>query len=362
MAARVRAILRTAENESRFLLSNPWELALATWLPWLLMIILAILLSEGLPRQLPVAVVDEDRSPRSHDLARHIDAAPAVTTISYQSLPAAWKAARKLDVYGVVYIPPKANALFIFNNAGYRVAGATVASEVQHAVATAQRVPIAVETTTPSNPSRSYELFLLSLLFPGIVHFAVCLSVVTAFGRELRDRTADVALSDADGRPAPLILGKLIPYVLLFSMWGFISIVWLASMSTGRIEGSLTVLMAGHILMILAYAAIALMFVGATKSMGKGLSFATLYAGASVAYSAMTFPSEGASWFVRIYSALLPYTAYVHLQAQQLLMRAPPQDSLRNIVILISFVIVPGSLGAYLYAKALRDPTTWGAR
>ena len=362
MAARLISVLRIAGSESRFLLSNPWELALATWLPWLLMIILAILLSEGLPRKLPVAVVDEDRSPRSHELARHIDAAPAVATVSYQSLPDAWKAARALDVYGVVYIPPKANEMFIFSNAGYRVAGTTIAGDVQHAVTSAQRLPIAVETTTPSNPSRSYELFLLCLLFPGILHFAVCLSVVTAYGRELRDRTAGESLRDADGHPAPLILGKLLPYVLLFSVWGFLSIVWLAQMSTGRIEGSLPVLLTGHILMIFAYAAIALLFVGMTRSLGKGLSFATLYAGASVAYSAMTFPSEGASWFVRTWSALLPYTAYVHLQAQQLLMRAPPQDSLRNLVVLTLFVIVPGSLGVFLYTKALRDPTTWGAR
>lgn len=362
MAATLGSILRPAGRECRLLLSSPWELALATWLPWLLMIILAVLLRQGLPRDLPVAVVDEDRSPRSHDLIRRIDAAPAVAAVSYPSLPAAWKAARALDVYGVVYIPPKANAVFVFNNAGYRTAGTSVANDVQGAVASAQVSPIAVQTTTPSNPSRSYELFLLSVLLPAILHYALCLSVATAFGRELRDGTADGSLREAGGRPTAVIFGKLIPYVLLFSLWGYLSVVWLASLGTGRIEGSLTVLLAGHILMILAYAAIALLFVGATRNLGKALSFATLYAGASVAYSSMTFPSEGASWFVRVWSALLPYTAYLRLQAQQLLMRAAPGDSLLPILILMSFVIVPGSLGAYLYAKALRDPKAWGAR
>ena len=50
--------------------------------------------------------------------------------------------------------------------------------------------PVLVQSSTTSNPTPSYEAYLLNLLFPAIIHFALCLSVAGALGRELRDGTA----------------------------------------------------------------------------------------------------------------------------------------------------------------------------
>ena len=362
MAAGLKAFRRSARREWRILLSSPWELALATWLPWLCLIVLALLLRQGLPRELPVAVVDEDRSARSRELLRLIDAAPAVATTPFQSLNDAWDAARSLDVYAVLYVPPDAAVTFVYYNASYPSAGTAVARDAQSALASAGRSPVVVQTTTPFNPSRSLERYLLPLIFPAILSFALCLAVVSALGRELRDRTADAWLRSARGAPLPVVLGKILPYVLLFSLYGVVSFAWLASMGTGRVEGSLLMLFAGYLLMIVAYGAIGLLLVGATKKMGESLSVTTLYAGASLAYSTITFPSEGAPMFAKVWSALLPYTTYAKLQAEQLSMRASWETSLPHIVVLTLFIVLPGVSGMCLYVKALRDPRTWGER
>ena len=362
MAAGLNALRRSARREWRILLSSPWELAVATWLPWLCMTVLALLLRQGIPRELPVAVVDEARTPQSHELLRLIDAAPSIATTSVQSLRDAWDAARALDVYAVVYVPRDATAAFVYYNASYPSAGTAVARDAQSALSSAGRLPIVVQTQTPFNPSRSYELYLLPLIFPAILSFALCLAVVSALGRELRDRTADAWLRSTRSAPFPIVIGKMLPYVVLFSLYGVIAFAWLVSMGTGRVEGSVALLVAGWVLMNVGYAAIALLLVGATKKMGEGLSFATLYAGTSLAYSTMTFPSEGAPLFARVWSALLPYTAYLKLQAEQLSMRAAWQTSLPHLVALVAFIVVPGVAGMRLYDKALRDPRTWGER
>ena len=49
-------------REARFLASNFWDLALVSWVPLLLMAVVAIQLSSGVMRGLPIAVVDQDDS------------------------------------------------------------------------------------------------------------------------------------------------------------------------------------------------------------------------------------------------------------------------------------------------------------
>ena len=49
-------------REVRFLATSFWDLALVSWVPLLLMAVVAIQLSAGVMRGLPIAVVDQDDS------------------------------------------------------------------------------------------------------------------------------------------------------------------------------------------------------------------------------------------------------------------------------------------------------------
>ena len=52
------AFVRSALRECARLRADPWDLALATWVPLLALALLAWMFSAGVPRELPVAVVD----------------------------------------------------------------------------------------------------------------------------------------------------------------------------------------------------------------------------------------------------------------------------------------------------------------
>ncbi|MGV8940280.1 MAG: ABC transporter permease [Lysobacter sp.] len=114
--------------------------------------------------------------------------------------------------------------------------------------------------------------------------------------------------------------------------------------------------------MYLAYAAIALLFVAVTRNMASALSMAGLYAGTSLAFSAATFPMQGAPWFTRLWSELLPFTAYLELQAQQLDMGSALAVSAWPLGTLLLFVLIPGAIGVVLLGRASRDPAAWGRR
>ncbi len=135
---------------------------------------------------------------------------------------------------------------------------------------------------------------------------------------------------------------------------------WLAAIRGGGVAGGMAWLMLGQALMYLAYAAIALLFVAVTRNMASALSMAGLYAGTSLAFSGATFPLQGAPWFSRLWSELLPFTAYLKLQAQQLDIGSPLSVSAWPLAILSLFTLIAGTVGIVLMARATRDPVAWG--
>jgi len=95
--------------------------------------------------------------------------------------------------------------------------------------------------------------------------------------------------------------------------------------------------------------------------MGTALSLASLYAGTSIGFTGVTFPIDDASLFVRAWSAMLPFTAYVRLQSQQVY-GSRWTYAMAPVATLALFVVVPGMLGLVLYGRAARDPAAWGQR
>ena len=59
--------------------------------------------------------------------------------------------------------------------------------------------------------------------------------------------------------------------------------------------------------------------------------------------------------FTRIWNLLLPLTAYVQVQMQQLFMGAPWQASLQPLTVLLLMSVVAGGLGASLLLRAARQ-------
>jgi ABC-2 type transport system permease protein len=383
-----RALIASAVREWDFLRGSPWDLALATWVPCACLGIFAWLLSSGVPRGVPIAVVDEDHSAVSRSLTRALDAAPGIRVAAQPAdLLHAWSLARRLDVYAVVYIPADASrdgartgsaTILAYYNASHRIAGQTAVSDVSDVVRavggqvaatyvaqsrgprSVGRSPVVAQATVLFNAARSYASFLLSLTLPAVLLFGLALSVTSAFARELRDRSVAAWLASSDGALVPAAIGKALPYLALFFVQGVASVLWVALVPGGGVRGSVVLLVVGQALMYIAYAAIGLMIAGAVRNMATALSFVSLYAGTALAYSGRTFPVNDASTFVRVWNLLLPFTSYLKLQAQQLDMGAPASASLGHVVALVAFIVIPGAIGLRLYGRATRQPGSWG--
>lgn len=385
-----QAFVRSAVRECMRLRADPWDLAMATWIPLLALALFAWMFGAGVPRALPVAVVDHDNSAMSRELVRMIDAAPGLQVAARPAdMQQAWAAVRAAEVYAVVHVPEGSGreilrggsaVVFAYYNASHQTAGQAAERGIGDAVQAAggrfvradvarirgpdavRAPPLRVQATVLANAARSYEHFLLGLLFPALLHLVACLTMVSALGRELRDGSAGAWLRESGDRLLPAVAGKLAPYLLLFTAYGVASLVWLAAIRGGGVAGSAPMLVAAQAAMYLAYGGIALLLVGATRNMGTALSLTGLYAGTSLAFSGATFPIQGAPLFAQIWSHLLPFTPYLKLQAQQLDRGAAWTVSLPLLGILLLFVLVAGGAGLRLYGRSARDPAAWGQR
>ena len=96
--------------------------------------------------------------------------------------------------------------------------------------------------------------------------------------------------------------------------------------------------------------------------MGTALSLSGMYAGVSLAFSGGTFPVIEGPLFTQVWSKLLPYTAYVELQMQQLDMGSPLRVSARPLLTMLLFIVVAGVPALRLFGRAARDPACWGRR
>ncbi|EQA98041.1 ABC transporter permease [Sphingobium baderi] len=375
-------------REIRFLRSNFWDFALIGWIPLALMTLVAVQISAGVMRDLPIAVVDEDGGGVARELVRRLEASPGLhVAVRAADMRTAETAVRSKAAYAVVLIPRDTErtvlrgqtaSITVFYNASYSTASGAALREIGTVVQDyAGRIakdrtaailpgkvrapPIAARTTILFNPQGSYELQLVALIHPALLHLIFMVAVASALGRELRDGTIGPWLAGASRFAAvAAIAGKVSVYVVIFMGWALLATSYLAGLRGWPVLGSPVMLLAGYAAMYLAYVGVTLLVTGLTLSMGKSLSIAGLYAGASFAFAGAIFPIESASLFAQVWSAILPYTAFAKLLAEQWMMGSPAMVSLPHILVLLIFLFVGSGIGLPRYIAAATTPGVWG--
>ena len=380
---------RTLWRELAFLRRSGWDLALVTWIPLVLLALISWLFAAGVARDLPVAVVDHDHGAAARHYVQLLDATPGVRVSAQPTtLDQGFALVRSGQVWAVVVVPAgtsqsldrgQAGVLVAYPNAAYNTQSGAVMREIGSAsgrlglgvaVGTGARLkgraatlapPIRVDARTLFNSQTSYELLLVPLIHAGILHLLLCLGAASAVGRELRDATAPEWLEAAGGSVLAAVIGKVLPYVAVYSL---ISVAALAAFSANGwpVAGNVGILVVAHVLLYVAYAGIAVLFVGLTRKMMMSLSLIGVYAGASLAFSGALFPTDGAPLFTRIFSVMTPFHWFARAQTQQLQSAAPVAATLPLLGIMLAFAVVSFGLALPLLKGLARDPTSWGLR
>ena len=378
--------------------ASPWDWAMVSWVPLLALALMCWIFSTGQPYRLPIAVWNEDPSAISRQLVRMLEATPGleVRQIVLNRGEAA-DALQRMEVYGVVHIPPgletqvkqgKGGTVTLLHNAQLATASSLLQRDLKQVVGTlsagvemqaaakrgsprqvlqVQMEPIKTQLLALFNVSTNYEQFLAATLVPALIHILAMTAGAWSVGRELRDRTLGQWLSPAGqstgflGVAAALVGKLLLPAVLLWGS-GMAALMYLSQLRGWAVAGSMAWIAVGLAALVVLSLAAGATLAAITLSLRTALSGAGLLSAPAFAFSGVGFPLLAMTGSARGWALSMPYTHYARLQLEQWQMGAPVAQSLPVVCGLLLAALVLLTLSSLGLLRGLKRPDKWGGR
>lgn len=347
-------------RELRWMYRRPVIAVMTLVFPLLLCGLLAAVFNTGLPTDLPIAVVDKDRSALSRQIVRMIDATPDVAVAHrVEDLAAGRDLILRGEAYAVVLLPGdlerdvtagRRPEVVTFYNNQFMTSGSIVSRAIGGAVATAAAgigvtareargqgadaalaalAPVPVQQSPLFNPSLNYIHFLLAALVPTILQIFICATAAYTVGLDRRSASGLHRLGDLGGGIGPAMLGKMLPYTLTFLVTLAIADAVLFGLLGAPFRGSLPLLLLADLLFIAGYQLVGTLFALVGRDLIQALSFTGLYTAPSFGFVGISFPRLAMGGFAQGWGALLPLTWYMQVRIDQTLRGAPVEASLR---------------------------------
>lgn len=339
--------------------------------------------NDGMPRSLPIGVVDLDHSYVSRTFVRNMDAVPNVHVVKqYVDYGEARDAMQRGDIYafytldkgfGRKLMSSQQPDFSFYVNEAYIVAGSLTYKELiymsnlgiafvqkkmlelrgeevidKEILATVQ--PISNDSHMIANPYVNYGVYLLNMLLPGIMQMLILLMTVFTIGFEMKMNTTSNLMETANKSMLAALLGKLLPYTLLFSILGIGGNLVLYKFMHFPMNGSLLRYSFSTVLFVMAYQAIGVMFIGLLPSLREALSLVAVYAILGVSFTGFTFPIEAMPRGVQVFQHLFPTRYYFKIYVAEALNGAPIRYSLIYFAVMAAFMLLP-----FLTYKRLRN-------
>lgn len=355
-------------REWRNLFRDPWLFSLVTWISAVIYFTVWAIFSAGIARDLPIGIVDLDKSHISRALIRHYDASPALEARhSYLDVQQGAKALRAGAINGLIVIPrglekqtmlghpPQVTA---FVNNQFLLIGKNITSALLQAQGTfdasvevvknlssglpvfsqalSASVPIGTQVTPLFNVSANYAQFLVSATLPAIWQILMAAATVLALGAENRRRGIHEWLK---GAPVLALFAKLTPLVIVFWLHGLLFLWAMHSLCNWPMNGNLEFLAFIQLITVCASVAAASAFFFLTQDTTRSISMVAAYAAPGLAFLGITFPVTDMTLPAKIWRSLLPVSHYIEVQVAQLNYGTPINENMIQLQHLTLFVI-----------------------
>ena len=324
-------------RELRRMTSRRIYLGAAVVLPLFLLFFMSTIFGDGQMRHLPIGIVDGDNTATSRSIVRDIAAVPTFEVAKHYTNDAEARAAvQRKEIYGYLSIPPR------FEEAMMRGTGATlsyyyhyallaVGGEVMSAFETAlipvRMAPIVVEAVTLGagegnietfllpmtsddhalyNPSLDYAVYLAVPIFYIMFQILVLLVTLYAVGSERKGETVVSWLVAADGNILRAVVGKLLPYTLIFICEALLAGVVFFHWEHIPMAGSMPLFTLAAVLFIVATQAVAVILYTLFPMFSLVISVVSMVGSLGATLSGLTFPLSAMSPLVQWVARLFP--------------------------------------------------------
>ena len=328
------------------------------------------LMKGGAAEKMPMAVVDLDQTSISRRLTHEMQATPSVDIqLITNSYPEAREAMQQGKIYGIFIIRegfyrdlvslkrPRidfyvTNAYTLGGNTAYKqmlTMANLVSGAFQREVLRKKGLPddvimnriqpLAIEGHMVANPWGNYSIYLVSTILPGILGLICLMLTIFAIGFELKMRTSHAWLRAAGGNYTVAMIGKLLPYTLIYIVLGIGCHVILYRFAGFPVYGSTGRLLFGLVLFILAMEALGITLIGLLPTLRDALSIGALYSMLGFSLSGFTYPQTSMLAPVKAISYMEPLRHYYLIYVNEALMAAPVENSLPYMLALTVFLL-----------------------
>ena len=363
-------IWRVLVRELHMMFARPLYLFASVGVMLLSTFFFLTLMRGGSAERMPVAVVDQDQTTISRRLIHEMQATPSVDIqLITNSYPEARGAMQQGKIYGIFVIREgfyrdlvsfKRPQLDFYVTNAYTVGGNTAYKQMltmanltsgafQREVLRKKGLPddvimnriqpLAIEGHMVANPWGNYSVYLVSTILPGILGLICLMLTIFAIGFELKMRTSHAWLRAAGGNYTVAMIGKLIPYTVIYLILGVGCHLILYRYAGFPVYGSTARLMFGLLLFIMAMEALGITLIGLLPTLRDALSIGVLYSMLGFSLSGFTYPQMSMLAPVRALSYIEPLRHYYLIYVNEALMAAPVENSLPHMLALTAFMV-----------------------
>ncbi len=309
--------------------------------PVLVIFFFTSIMDEGLPADMPVGVVDLDNTSTSRSLTRRLDGFQMSRVVArYPSVTEARRAIQRNEIYGFLYIPkgttekllasrqPKISYYYTYTTlvAGSMLmkdmktistlGSAAVGQGTMRARGMTDRQiqallqPIKIDLHQIANPWSSYNIYLSTVMVPGIIMLFIFLISTYSLGTELKFNTSKQWIELAGGRITLAMLGKFLPQTIIWLAIVF-GYEWYVFCHLGfPSQGSPWMLVLLGLMQVLASQGFGIFAFGLMPSLRMSMSISSLWAVLSISMAGSTFPVMGMDGALQSLSWLFPLRHY----------------------------------------------------
>ncbi|MDO5571549.1 MAG: ABC transporter permease [Bacteroidales bacterium] len=326
----------------------------------------------GVPERLPIAVVDHDQSKVSRNLIRTLDAMSSVDVVKkLESYSDARAAMQRNEIYAFMEIPEgfsakaasgKQPTLTFFSNDAYFVAGlfsykalkmsgalangAVVKATMEAKGMSPQEINVSLQPTVLNtfplgNPWINYSIFINNAILPGILELMILLMTVFAIGVEIKEGTSRRLLVESNRSMLRLLIGKLMPQTVLFTLMGWLLLIILYGYLQFPDKNGILPMAIAIPFFVISCQSLGVFMIGCLPTLRLGLSFASLFGVIAFSVVGFSLPVYAMYKPFQILAWLYPLRHYFLIYNDQALNGFDIWYSLPHYLALVLFLFLP---------------------
>jgi len=358
--------------------------------PLISFVILLSIFSDGVPRNLPVGVVDLDNTSMSRKITMWIGASPeAEIAMHFPNQEEAYQQMEEGKLDAIVVIPDgteknilkgSSQTIQVFINNANILKGGFLQKGIYKSLATLSggiKLQVAMKSGLPErqakakiqpvrlqqhilfNPYGNYSYFLLSALLPLMIVIFTLLSSVFAVGIEVREGTGPDWLDHSKGSLIVAVTGKLLPTTILLLVDAVVMNVVLFIRMGTPLQGSFAFIMLGEAAMIVTYQLLGILLVSVSANLRLSLSLASAYAMMALTFSGLTFPQFEMPLIADAFAYLFPFTYWVKIFISQAMRGEDLLHGFIHLAAFLFFILLSVSFLPRL-KRLLKEEKYWG--